>query len=322
MDAEQGAPEPWLHVEELMCFRRFLSLRALIGIAAEDLERAVLSIPKNDAIPVVLSAAGEGQTLLTAEALLRDYSEAHHACLRVDLRGGRQLEFADVNTRALAGDPWRQLTSRFYDHLRRHRATASYLEIGSHTWDDTQQVARRDFIPATASYTGLDIVPGQNVDVVGDIHQLSRYFRPGQFDVIYSDWVFEHVLMPWAAVLEMNRVLSPGGEVFINTNHSIGLHDMPWDFWRYSGTVWTALFNEYTGFEIVDAALGEPVRITPLRYHEGFVQHHESAGFQASAVWARKTGESLVRWDVDAAALLERLGRLYPKRDAGTPGPA
>lgn len=36
------------------------------------------------------------------------------------------------------------------------------------------------------SYTGFDVLPGKNVDVVGDAHRLSQYFPNQKFDLIIS----------------------------------------------------------------------------------------------------------------------------------------
>jgi len=42
-------------------------------------------------------------------------------------------------------------------------------------------------------------------------------------------------------------------------------HEEPWDFWRFNRTTWATLFNAATGFEIVEAVVGEPARIHPCR---------------------------------------------------------
>src|SRR5512140_1382334 len=68
------------------------------------------------------------------------------------------------------------------------------LEVGSR--EVTGPSAGRQMF-AKAEYIGFAYYPGQNVDLVGDAHHLSSYFRPGEkFDIIYSSACFEHFAMP------------------------------------------------------------------------------------------------------------------------------
>ena len=144
--------------------------------------------------------------------------------------------------------------------------------------------------------TVLDIVPGDNVDVVGDAHNLSAYFPPNHFDAVLSVSVFEHLLMPWKAVIEINKVLKRGGIGMVHTHQTLGMHDLPWDFWRFSDTAWKALFNEGTGFEIVDVALDSPQYVVPFYFSMGKNNAERSAGFESSSVIFRKIGECQERW--------------------------
>ena len=62
------------------------------------------------------------------------------------------------------------------------------------------------------------------------------------------------------------------------------------------------------------SALGDPIRLTPMRYNDGFRDHETGLGFQASGVWAKKTGPAQVSWTADSEALLGRLARAYPEQ--------
>lgn len=55
----------------------------------------------------------------------------------------------------------------------------------------------------------LDILPGENVDVVGDAHALVALFPAERFDAFCSVSVFEHLLMPWAVIPQINKILNP-----------------------------------------------------------------------------------------------------------------
>ena len=66
-------------------------------------------------------------------------------------------------------------------------------------------ITHRERFSPPAKYVGLDISPGPNVDVVGDAQHLSRVVT-GKFDAVFSVATFEHLLMPWKVVLELNKV--------------------------------------------------------------------------------------------------------------------
>ncbi len=159
----------------------------------------------------------------------------------------------------------------------------------------------------------LDILPGDNVDVVGDAHSMGDLFPPGYFDAVYSVSVFEHLLMPWKAVIEMNKVLKNGGVGIVFTHQSLGMHDLPWDFYRFSDTAWDGLFNEYTGFEIINRALDYTQYVIPFVLRPGKIDADKSAGFEGSTVFFRKTCECSLSWDVKTSAIVDTM---YPSQTA------
>jgi hypothetical protein len=123
---------------------------------------------------------------------------------------------------------------------------------------------------------------------------------------------FEHLLMPWKAVVEINRVLKPNGLVCLISHQTLGLHDMPWDFWRFSGDSWDGLLNGYTGFEIVERAMAQEQFVIPFFYRPAMDIAEKSAGFEFSGVIARKTGPPLVDWPVP---LHDIIATRYPTDD-------
>lgn len=159
--------------------------------------------------------------------------------------------------------------------------------------------------------TVFDLLSGENVDVVGDAHELSKYFAPDSFDAAYSVSVFEHLLQPWKVILEINKILRPGGVVLIHTHQTIGMHDMPWDFLRFSADSWDGFFNQKTGFEIIERAARQPSYIVPLVMREGKEDAEKSAGFEASTVIARKIGpyDPILNWPV---AVKDAIHTTYP----------
>jgi SAM-dependent methyltransferase len=156
----------------------------------------------------------------------------------------------------------------------------------------------------------FDIVADEGVDVVGDAHELSRHFPDGHFDFVLSVSVFEHLLMPWKVALELNRVMRTGGYCYVHTHQTLGMHELPWDFWRYSNTVWNGLFNARTGFEIVETGLGHFMQLVTVGWNERYRGAEHGGGFESSGVLVRKTGTPDVAWDV---SLGEVIATEYPQ---------
>lgn len=157
--------------------------------------------------------------------------------------------------------------------------------------------------------TVLDIVADPGVDVVGDAHALSTYLPPDHFDFAMSVAVFEHLLMPWKAAVELNRVLRPGGLAYVHSHQSQQMHDMPWDFFRFSDMAWHALFNRRTGFEVLAARMSTPLHMVE-RIHPEYPANAEHAlGFRSSEVLVRKIGPAEVDWTVQ---LTEVIDSMYP----------
>lgn len=122
---------------------------------------------------------------------------------------------------------------------------AEVLEVGSRC---VTGCVRDNF--KLANYTGFDYYSGTNVDVVGDAHQLSKYFDK-KFDLIYSSAVFEHLAMPWIAALEMIKLLKPNGFIFVETHYSYSSHERPWHFFQFSENALNVLFPEKFGIKCI-----------------------------------------------------------------------
>jgi hypothetical protein len=215
---------------------------------------------------------------------------------------GEWRELNDPCGRKLGHDPYHQLQSTFYKGIDRGKV----LEIGSR---NRSGVVRRSLFAPSVSYTGLDIKTGDNVDIVGDAHRLSALFPPSTFDAIFACSVFEHLLMPWKAAIEINKILRLGGMVMLTTHQTWPLHDTPWDYWRFSDMAWHAIFNRCSGFQILETALGEPAFIVPSFTHAATDGLDRQPARLGCSVIAKKTGETSLEWDVPAAELINTV---YP----------
>lgn len=131
------------------------------------------------------------------------------------------------------------------------------LEVGSREVTGLSQ-ARLKF--DQAEYVGFDYYSGPNVDVVGDVHQLSSYFNPDEkFDIIFTSACFEHFAMPWIASVEMTKMLKVGGYIMVETHFSFGAHELPWNFFQFSAEGLRALFPENLGIECIDLGMSNPI---------------------------------------------------------------
>lgn len=200
-------------------------------------------------------------------------------------------------------DPYHQLFDRFLTQALEALEPPQILELGARTVTGNPT---RDRWSGNIIYTGFDIHPGPNVDVVGDVHQLSRHVPLQHYDAIYSISVFEHLAMPWQAVLEINRVLKPGGLVFISTHPTWPAHELPWDFWRFNQAAFKALLNPVTGFEVLECVEGLPASIFPLVRDRHLRSMPSHPAYLGVAVLARKTSEpqASLQWNVPLDQIL------------------
>jgi hypothetical protein len=193
-----------------------------------------------------------------------------------------------------------EVLKRFLAEIESAPGGASLIELGSRARSGNTYTG---LFPSIAHYTGVDIVPGENVDVVADLHVLSKSIDR-QYDFAFSMSVFEHLLMPWVVAVELNKVLVTGGLAFIQSHPAWPLHDEPWDFFRFSRDAWTGLFNPFTGFEIVDSAYGIEGRTVPVAADSGSLQGMDMhRTFLATACVVRKTSEPKVDWSCDPRGL-------------------
>lgn len=106
---------------------------------------------------------------------------------------------------------------------------------------------------------GTDYAP---LDYVCDLSDIPA--ESGRFDRILFNQVLEHLPEPGKALVELNRVLRPGGRLFCSAPLFYEEHQKPYDFYRYTQFALRRLFEE-AGFEVV--------RIEWLEGYFGTVAH-------------------------------------------------
>jgi len=229
----------------------------------------------------------------TNEAL----ADAHLAILYAD---GRITGIVDLAGRQ--PNPAAALTAKFVAILH-DSPGRRLLEVGSRA---RSGLVRRDLVPEAWSYTGLDVMARPNV---GDVHEIATLFRPNSFDAVMAFSVLEHLLMPWKAVIELNRVLTTGAIGLFTTHQCWPLHDQPWDFWRFSDRAWDGPLNKETGFEIIGASMGEPAYVVAQRCHP-VTNFGQQISFLASNVLFRKIGPTRLKWPVSVS---DTIATCYPE---------
>jgi hypothetical protein len=121
--------------------------------------------------------------------------------------------------------------------------------------------------------------------------------------------------MPWKVALEFNRALIPGGLVYTATHQTFPVHEVPSDFWRFSSYTWPTIFNTETGFEVIEAVMGEPARIHPRRSSPVTRDTPSCPAFLGSASLVKKIGETRLSWPVRVTSVT---ASMYPSGELAT----
>jgi len=104
------------------------------------------------------------------------------------------------------------------------------LDLGS---QDVNGSYRQIFSSPQWSYVGIDMAAGKNVDVVLKTPYVWKEIESSTADVVVSGQAFEHIEYFWITMLEVNRVLKPGGICCILAPSSGPEHRYPTDCWRF-----------------------------------------------------------------------------------------
>lgn len=109
----------------------------------------------------------------------------------------------------------------------------------------------KDIISAKASrYVAFDQMPGSNIDVVGNV--LKSPFLDGDFDMVVSTHVLEHVENPRLMIKEITRVLKKDGICILTVPFLVPCHPDPQDNFRFTINGLINMFKA-EGFVIVES---------------------------------------------------------------------
>lgn len=113
------------------------------------------------------------------------------------------------------------------------------LEIGSKQYGSTQRF--RDAYGG--DYAGLDLEPGEGVDVVCDLTQGIGDLEPESFDLVICCSVLEHVAKPWKMADNIVRLMKPKAQLYVSAPWVWRYHAYPDDYFRYSWRGLQSLFE-------------------------------------------------------------------------------
>lgn len=127
---------------------------------------------------------------------------------------------------------------RFFDTYLKKPDGLHIVDIGAQDVNGSL----RSVAPKTASYTGVDFVAGNGVDIIID-DPYSLPFEKNSVDVCVSSSCFEHSEFFWLSFLEIIRILKPNGLFYFNAPSNGVFHQYPVDCWRFYPDSGLALQN-------------------------------------------------------------------------------
>jgi SAM-dependent methyltransferase len=104
--------------------------------------------------------------------------------------------------------------------LKRQDENAKIINIGS----GNSRIDKR--------IINIDVQDGPQVDIVADAKDIK--LPDNSVDLIISQETFEHIRKKNIALNECYRILKKNGLIYLQVPFTIGFHDGPEDFWRFS----------------------------------------------------------------------------------------
>lgn len=133
------------------------------------------------------------------------------------------------------------------------------LDIGS---QDINGSYKQIFQNSKWRYTGADITPGENVDLVLKNMYDWGNIKSNRYDVIVSGQTFEHIEYFWFTIMEISRILKTGGLCCLIAPSGGDEHKYPVDCWRFYPDGFRSLAR-YAGLEVCDAAMQRSKELYP-----------------------------------------------------------
>lgn len=101
---------------------------------------------------------------------------------------------------------------------------------------------------AASDVVVIDIDPIRQPDTIMDTTRLA--FEDGSFDAVFMMEVLEHVKEPFVAISEVQRVLKEGGTFVMSTPFTFGIHEAPYDFYRFTRYGLLHMLSNFSGVTV------------------------------------------------------------------------
>ena len=148
--------------------------------------------------------------------------------------------------RAMA-DPERYILKKFIvEAASEIPAGARVLDAGAGNCRYRPFFARQRYI--AADFCRVEDKNYRRMELVTDL--LSLGMKDGSLDAVLCIQVLEHVPEPAKLVREFQRVLKPGGTLYLSCPQNWGVHLAPYDFYRFTSYALWDIFGR-TGFDVV-----------------------------------------------------------------------
>lgn len=151
------------------------------------------------------------------------------------------------------------------------------------------------------SYQGLDLKPGNNVDiVVKDAYDWSE-IEENTYDVVISGQTLEHIEFFWLTMEQISRVLKPGGLCCIIVPSKGPVHRNPYDCYRFNEDGVRSL-AKYVNFDILDA--GTTAKEVAKPWYDSYVIARKPSGEEVKNELENRMDDLEHKMDL----ILEKLG--------------
>jgi SAM-dependent methyltransferase len=197
------------------------------------------------------------------------------------------------------------------------------LDVGSAVAHPGHESNRSVMANPAWTLRGLDIAPGENVDVVVARPYDWTEVPSGSVDVVTCSQVFEHAEYFWITMMEISRVLKTHGVAFINAPGAGPLHRFPVDCWRFYDDAFPALAR-YSGLTLLESQVQwAPAYRKGLQWRDAtaVMQRPARSAAEEHAMAVRIAGAKLSAMDEIGLATFAAVGAPPAPVEASAIGP-
>ena len=112
----------------------------------------------------------------------------------------------------------------------------------------------------------FDIVDTYNPTHIGDLTKYNSNITDNSYDCVACLEVLEHTINPFAAIVELRRIMKDGGYLLVSAPLNWRIHGPAPDCWRFTEFGWRVLLKDFDIIEI--DKLETPDRpLFPIKYN-------------------------------------------------------